>query len=310
MTSFNRTFSPQELDTLARMAIAGDNWWADLLAAWGPSGSPEGLRLGLRNGSLNFYSAGQSVGKVSFSGGKPWLEIHWKYVSEHQPGRRPYIRIPADGGFHRTDGACAWGGKKMLAHWIAGASEHHDPEKTGVERVVAANSSVVDLEAAVPKDGVRPSQLRMDLVALERDGSTIRVVFWEAKCVDGGKGELRSHTGEPKVLVRQIRDYEAFLTENAARVAEAYRRACALTLTLHAIAGPGKPALDPLIHEAAHPDSRLEVDPVPRLVLFDEGKPRREKDWLPHLARLQAKTTVVVCPVEGPYSLSPMKAAA
>ena len=60
-TSFDRRLNPRGRKALACLAAEGGNWWADLLALWSPGGSPEGLRLGLRNGYLNFYSRGQLV---------------------------------------------------------------------------------------------------------------------------------------------------------------------------------------------------------------------------------------------------------
>ena len=38
------------------------------------------LRLAVRDGYLNLYANGQSVAKISAAGGKPRLDVHWKYV--------------------------------------------------------------------------------------------------------------------------------------------------------------------------------------------------------------------------------------
>jgi hypothetical protein len=64
------------------------NWWKHLLSLWVPSGYPSGscgLRLAVRDGSLNFYRRGQSIAQVSFgpheSGcAKPRMKIHARYV--------------------------------------------------------------------------------------------------------------------------------------------------------------------------------------------------------------------------------------
>jgi hypothetical protein len=55
-----------------------------LLSLWRPDGTPSGefgLRLAIRDGKMNFYRRGQSVGRVSLDGHRrPVLSVHAKYV--------------------------------------------------------------------------------------------------------------------------------------------------------------------------------------------------------------------------------------
>lgn len=58
-------------------------WWRDLLSLWRPAGVPsgdDGLRLAVRNGYLNFYRLGQSVGRVEVKRGELVCFVHAKYV--------------------------------------------------------------------------------------------------------------------------------------------------------------------------------------------------------------------------------------
>jgi hypothetical protein len=82
---FGRRFNTSALEGFADHPEGG--WWRDLLRLWRPAGVPIdtddpndlGLRLAVRNGYLNFYRQGQSVGKVAFDrSGRPCVDLHAK----------------------------------------------------------------------------------------------------------------------------------------------------------------------------------------------------------------------------------------
>ena len=201
MAAFDRRLSDKALDALARMAEdGGGNWWRDLLSLWAPSGHEGELRLAIRDGSLNFYSCGQSLARITLArDGGPTLSVHAKYVTGRSEGPQEYVALRAGEGRDANGAVCAWGGPEMLRAWVANSARHRGVEKRHVEKAVADTPTVIDLEVGLPAGGAQDTALRMDMVALERRGDAIRVVFWEAKMI-GDKRRLRSKTFEPEVL--------------------------------------------------------------------------------------------------------------
>ena len=117
--------------------------------------------------------------------------------------------------------------------------------------------NVIDVEMALP--GL--SAPRIDLVALEKSGSTINIVFYEAKLFSNPT--LRAKKLPPKVL-GQLGKYETWLASGgrADEVIKAYRNACGLLTRLRKMHGV---PVDGVIEQASRPDSPLTVDRKPRL---------------------------------------------
>lgn len=297
MSEFDRKLPANALPALERLTKAETDWWPDLLASWAPSGIVGPLRLAVRNGYMNFYAGGQSVAKVAFrrGGARPTLSIHHKYVIEPKQTGQLYIKLDTGEGCDSAGHPCGWGGPAMLERWICRSGTHRGFEKPLVEAIVAASPKIIDLEMGLPAYGDRKSALRMDAVALERAGRTIRIVFWEVKRLSDGR--LRSRSHRPEVL-EQTRAYQAYLQDRRRRerVIEAYRNNCRILVDLHKMAHNVAPLgdLDPLVSEAAQTDTLLDVEETPRLLIFDEGAKRDEDAWQEHLAVLRNQMSVAV----------------
>ena len=151
-------------------------------------------------------------------------------------------------------------------------------EKQGIAVIVGQSTNVIDLEMAIPDPNPitgRQSADRMDVVALERSGPAINIVFYEAKLFSNPA--LRARSYSPKVL-EQLDGYENWLTDEGrkAEVVKAYRNACGLLIRLRKMQGV---PVDKLIKDASMADSALTVDPKPRLIIFGT---QTTKGWLPH----------------------------
>ena len=206
------------------------------------------LRLGLRNGYLNFYVKGQSVGKLSCGAGGPSLEVHNAYVTDRKTmpvgdatKTQNYIRFGANALAERETAA-------LIREWVQRAKEYTSPEKSFIDDLVGANSGIIDLEMGLPagilSDGKRVAP-RMDIVTVQfLDLGPPTIVFWEAKCANNA--ELRSSkiyqkfkNGKflgPKVI-NQLQKYELWMGQdgNIAKVGEAYRETGAVLLKLYSL---------------------------------------------------------------------------
>jgi hypothetical protein len=195
------------------------------------------LRLGVRDGYVNFYVKGQSIAKLSSGLEGPKLAVHEAYVEGRArggersslPPAKSYVRFSASA---LADPATA----ALIEGWIKTADSYASAEKRFVDDLIAANPGVIDLEMGLPANDAAGSERvapRMDLVIVEMDGNQPpSIAFWEAKCANNG--ELRSSeewhelegggfTG-PKVI-NQIEKYVSWMDgENrVAEVRDAYR---------------------------------------------------------------------------------------
>lgn len=280
-----------DLDLLADEAKAP--WSQDLLAAWAPAGSqPQGkrlLRVGVRDGYLNFYCCGQSIAKVCIGRGRiPRIEVHRKYafgdVEGAEYARLSGTRLSCKNGDleHKSDYVPGSG----FSEWIERASTRKESqkEKRLLESVVAANPQVIDLEMGIPawdeqledapwRTSDRKFAPRMDLVLLEEtDEGKPRIAFWEVKTASSD--DWRS-TSEPKVM-RQMGLYQRYLTREKYRegVREAYRDACVILTEVHSAASAAEklPPLGKLIREVAGSGVLPEIDITPRLLILADAK--------------------------------------
>ena len=297
VSNFARRLPDKGMAVLERLTSKRSGWWPDLLASWAPSGSPGELRLAIRNGYMNFYSNGQSIARITFGRGgtTPTMHIHEKYVKKISDGGQRYVTLTDKEGRNADGRPVTWGGPEMLKEWVRNSCKHSGKEKRHIESLVQQSPRVIDLEMGLPAFGDRKTALRMDLVSLESTRDDIRLVFWEAKMI--GDSRLRSITHQPKVF-EQINAYRSYLADptRKAQVAKAYQQCCGIIHDLYKLAscvGMTHP-LDPLIKAAADPSCRLEIEETPRLVVFEDGKPRVEDAWQTHLKVLCHKASVTI----------------
>ncbi|WP_273501092.1 hypothetical protein [Paracoccus sphaerophysae] len=285
MTGFDRKFAQR--NELEEAVVDHAPWFLDLLGRWQPAGkssaigsdatpvTPAGdLRLAVRNGYLNFYCGGQSVARVHLTGhsGNPgkkrlWAETHQKYLSEQ----------PSDDQKYDVLDEKHWQTETWLADLIERTQAYQGKEKLFVEKLVAKNPLVVDLEVALPgfevdePDGsITKLAPRIDLAVLEPvvDGLW-RLVFWEVKMSDDGR--VRSE-GEPEV-VTQLNKYAEWLTKsgNNKTVLHAYRSAIKVLVDINDFAtanGRALNGLDPALRAIADdPEKLVGVDPQVRLAI-------------------------------------------
>lgn len=277
MTKFDRTFPECWMDMLTNLAKKS-GWWRDLLdyRFEGADGEKHWLVLAVRDGYLNAYVEGQSILKIKFNKAvKPSClrgKIHHKYLGGAVGQKyKIFDGVNVDGNPYLPE--------KSLGEWVERAQKFAKldsgrgefSEKQGVAVIAGSNSHVIDLEMALP-GLVAP---RIDIVALERAGSSINIVFYEAKLF--GNSALRARDVKPKVL-DQLDKYETWLTsENrTGEVVEAYREACRLLIKLRSMQDV---LVDALIEEASMANSLLVVDPKPRLIIFGA---QTSKGWPPH----------------------------
>jgi len=278
MTEFCRTFPGSWMDILTNPAKQPE-WWKEILGYRfrDIAGNEQPLILAVRKDYLNAYVEGQSVMRIRFDNKTEpkhlQAEIHYKYLGGEY---RIFDGIEVD-RLHYLH-------KKSLDQWVKKAQvfaklkSGNDvfSEKQGVAVIAANHPRVIDVEMALP--GLTAP--RIDLVALERAGSAIKIVFYEAKLFSNPA--LRARSNEPKVL-EQLRTYEGWLSsgDRKAEVIKAYRNACSLLTRLRKMQGV---PVDGLIDEASIPGSPLTVDPKPRLIIFG---PQTIKNWPPHEAALR-----------------------
>ncbi len=243
---FKRGLDEFKWDALKRLANEGDNWWTDLLSLWVPSGQPAddhdgpGLRFALRNGYLNFYRRGQSVARVCCGQRRNGrvdarMEIHAKYVWDNgAPDKYAQVneRDVMCGGLEPVE----YAGLSTLKGWIARSEDWAGKEKCGVDMVVGANPTVIDLEMGIPAWGARKSALRVDIVALDGTDAEPQLVLWEAKPLHAGA--LRARNGNAQIIA-QMADYQEYLASPVHRrhLSEAYRSTCCALVKLAEMAG-------------------------------------------------------------------------
>ena len=294
---FARGLTPDAKARLDDMAAnSSGNWWKDLLALWGPSGTGKAerpLRLAVRDNYLNFYLRGQSVARVAFDGQcRPYVDVHVKYAFEGAT-EQAYARLTETGIVHpKASHSASYAGASTLFEWMARAAQWETAEKAEVERVVADNAGVIDLEMGLPAHGDQKTALRMDLIVLEPSGNGSNVVFWEAKRVTDGR--LKAKDGDAEVM-SQINAYRAYLAQADHRraVIEAYAQTCALLVDFAEAASEDSKArgskplsLHPELRRVAADHNRLDLDTTPRLVIFGTEEQLAAPAWQAHRDKL------------------------
>jgi len=266
MTAFRRRFDAE------RAVDHPPQWWDDLLLLWRPSGVPagtHGLRLAIRNGSVNFYRKGQSIAYVRFPEGcDPYMELHAKYVypDSHESIVNNRVRITANPP-EGSRSVISYEGPAALRRWIDTVETTHiTPEKKQIDLELDVSPDVIDLEMGMSK----PKQ-NIDIVCVERAGDGLRLAFWEAKRTKGeGRVRVRDREQKPEVLEQLERYRQYFRVDaNVKTVASEYQGVARMLIRLREYAdtlGPAYPLGETIV--AAAGAASLLVDREPRLVMF------------------------------------------
>ena len=285
MTKFCRMFPEPWMHVLSDLARQ-ESWWRELLdyRFQGVDGERHWLALAVRNGYLNAYVEGQSVLRISFDNvTRPAClraKIHHKYLGNAvNQVYKTFDGVRVE-GIPYTPG-------RSLNDWVVNAQRFAKPksdsgdysEKQGVAVIAGRNPHVIDLEMGLPGK-VAP---RIDMVTLERAGSAIGIVFYEAKLFSNPG--LRARNSQPKVL-EQLDGYETWLTsaDRMVEVINAYRETCKLLISLREMQGT---PVDELIVEASMAGSNLMVDPRPRLIVFGFKESELDHQWKRHETTLR-----------------------
>lgn len=314
VSGFKRGLTPDAKGRLADLAASPtDNWWKDLLTLWGPSGSGKlerPLRLAVRDNYLNFYLRGQSVARVGFNGQSlPYVDVHVKYAFADAT-EQAYARLIDGEVFDAKSGQTVpYSGASTLWEWMARAAGWETAEKAEVERVVADNAGVIDLEMGLPAHGEQKSALRMDLIALEPGANGARIVFWEAKRITDAR--LRASGSKDPEVMTQVTAYTNYLADEVHRraVIEAYAETCRLICDF-ADWVPVKdkekrPPVAPIIRTVANAPEKLDLDTTPRLVIFGTEEQLAAPGWKAHEAKLANLSVPILSIKTDAYRLDP-----
>lgn len=285
--AFERGISTTFVDLLSVEADK-EGWWRDVLA------DPK-LAIGLRGNYLNVYWLGQSLFRVSLSGNGLKVTTHEKYLLDPAlSGQVEMVdaafqieKLVQRGFLRRYENYGTLAKMKKTAGYYAGA------EKRGVHEIAVRNSNIVDVEIAFPgivsldDGGEDRSAPRVDLAAVEDEGETARIVFWEAKTYRNG--ELRALESEIPVC-RQLDIYKRYLADHRLQVEESYRKVAG-NLAALAEMGWARP-VSQTIMEIASGAKALTLGDHPKVGLvifgFDAGQ-RDSSSWKPHLDKLSGQ---------------------
>jgi hypothetical protein len=174
-----------------------------------------------------------------------------------------------------------------------------------VSEIIAANQNIIDTEVAFSDSGdsdeydapleenvaSKPHHNpRIDFVALQQNGTGLKLVFFEAKHFTNP--ELRSK-GDPRVF-EQIDNYEKLLENNKKEIVDAYRQHCADMLNSNCVPErSAKHVADGTLQRRDFLSKVLagqviELNTKPRLIVFgfdDDGK--RGRFWKAHEKKLE-----------------------
>lgn len=239
MPAFARSFATS---ILAQWDIGKDgNTVRALFDRWalpGQTGEAP-LRLGLRDGYLNFYIKGQSIAKLSCTRDGPKLSVHNAYVSGRKRDGSKDTSSPMDGYQNYDSATLADPQTALLVNgWIETAETYASAEKRFVDDLIAANPGVIDFEMGLPASDLPGSNRvapRMDLVLVQMTVSgSPAIVFWEAKCANNP--EVRASGEAPAKVVEQLAKYTRWMDDDRiGQVQHAYCMAAAIMLDLYVL---------------------------------------------------------------------------
>ncbi|MDI9849522.1 hypothetical protein QM467_15810 [Rhodoblastus sp. 17X3] len=316
MALFVRSVDPKAMQSLRALAQAPrDNWWKQLLAEWRPSGQGLGLRLAIRENTIDFYCDGWRVAHVGFSHAQrdqlptPYMSTHVKYLDRaNELNKVVKFNAPGDDAILTHDGKIFSIGeiikniRARMADIRAGKYARKGLEKEGVDRVVGKNATAIDLEIGMSidlsiaqqypkKDGTPSGAPRIDIVSLERSPLGANLVFWEAKTLDDPR--LRAADAVISEVITQMEIYGKYLENDERREAieAAYGETCKKLVELNEMRPHHEP-LDQIVVDVAAGRINPKVDLNPRLIIFGQKNNKSAFDdtyWKPHATKIVAK---------------------
>ena len=237
------------------------------------------LFIAIRNESINVYFKGNSICKLIFSKGQIIGKTHYKYLL--LPDLNKYVDTTALGVYTYPGKASMFVNSLNDIEFIKKASSiYAGEEKTGVHSIVYNKyHNILDLEISF--SDVEDAKDRMDFMQLVGDkNSNLKLVFYEAKCFTNS--EIRSKTGEPKVLA-QMERYKRALQINAVDIVESYKLVSKNIKQLNIV---GKRNLINCIDD----ETILTIDPMPHLIIFGfDQDQKRGSVWTPHFEALRKR---------------------
>lgn len=288
------------LDELSRQP----SWWRDVLLR-------DDVFIAVRLNSLNVYHRGASIFRIDDGGDgnvSPWT--HTKYLIRQQ---QVLAQLHNDGRFEPADiGWSRYTGPATLSDMIRSASDLSGAEKTGLHPLIVGSPKVIDVEVSLlraaqprlsatdssgdvdqagPDSGDERSQDRLDVVSVEDRAGSPFIVFHEAKHFSNPA--LRAKA-EPAVLSQMTR-YQATIRQHETTLRARYKAICRALVRLHCMrlsvrtAGDAKPPADlyPAIEAIASGQTKLQIDPDPRLIVFGFDGDQRDGRWERDVRRLR-----------------------
>jgi hypothetical protein len=218
-----------------------------------PSTHQAPLRLGLRDGYVNFYVKGQSVAKLSCGRTGPRISVHQAYADQGANGDGDHNGMPPVQHYvnYRADALASPETAALIPGWIAKAERYANAEKRFVDRLIEANAGVIDLEMGLPagdvEEGEPKTAPRMDLIVAQvPDEEQVSIAFWEAKCSNNSELRARAdyaeadgeHIAGPKVI-HQLRKYANWMRggDRLGEVQRAYKAATGVMLGFYRVFG-------------------------------------------------------------------------
>lgn len=231
VTSFNRSLSDDENQKF-REGIHRQEWIKELLGR-------QKAFFALRNGYANVYLNGGSAVKLELKNGDLVCSTHYKYLLRHKVEKgSEYVQI--------VNGIPIWDPAKYFPETFGDADSldglasqsllHAGEEKWGVHQIVLANSNVLDVEIAFPRNspkdsdaGNKKSTDRIDFCAVRENGTNgdLSLVFYEAKHYTNKELRSRTEDVEDVEVWKQLGRYQSQLESLEKEILESYRRTCA-----------------------------------------------------------------------------------
>jgi hypothetical protein len=292
--AFARNLSEKMVAALNEEYTKEAGWWRVLA-------DHKDTIIAIRNNSLNVYRNGCNIAKVEqHTNGSLTISVHYKFLLKKKL-IQPYI-LCGNGSPEIADpGSVFISSLRDIDDIVYWTETLGGLEKTGVHRVILANTNVADTEIALPGDQTDendvPSTLdkskssRIDFCAVQPEGSRLWLRFFEAKHYSYASALRASDELVPKVIGQLLR-YRQKLGAQRTSIEDAYRKSIVLAHKLHGRNVLGKNT-NPLNLQ------RLQVDPVPRLVVFgfdaDQKKGAKFKEHMDKLRKTLKKETGVDC---------------
>ena len=269
---FKRGLDDEFVRRLNYLYDEDQSWWRCFV-------EDEGSLVAIRDNYLNVYYLGASILKLEWSSGGIVGSIHYKYVVRPSvPRKHEYLTVGPDGTIRLpTQPTTLLFDNLNVSDLKKAARAYTQAEKKGVHQIARqSRNAVLDLEVAI-SDG-RKAQ-RVDIAALVDRNGAIVLRFFEVKtCADNRLNKQREDA--PKV-VGQIKDYSRLLCEHHDEILASYRRVCENFHQLKGLAAhPAHVRRRAMIDAIVRRSKPLELDNLPRLVVFDFDADQKRGGWV------------------------------